>query len=189
MPLTREEAWAQLCAWTATDSLRRHALAVEASMRAAAPVFGGPEADVERWGIAGLLHDADYEAWPEEHPQRIVAWLRERGEEALAYAISAHYSRWGVPHLSALDKALLATDELTGFVCACSYIRPDGIRTLTPKSVQKRLRARTFAAGVDREEVQAGLDLLGVEAAVLIQLIIEALRPQAAPLGLLGTQG
>jgi predicted hydrolase (HD superfamily) len=141
---------------------------------------------VERWGIAGMLHDADYERWPEEHPARIVAWLRERGEEELAHAISAHYTRWGVPYESALDRALLACDELTGFVGACCMVRPDGIATLTPKSVKKKLKQKSFAAGVEREEVSAGLELLGVEADEHIQFIIDALRPHAAELGLAG---
>ena len=142
MTLTREEAWAQLCAWTRTDALRNHARAVELVMRAAALRYGAGEGDVEPWGIAGLLHDADYEAWPEEHPARIVAWLRERGEESIAHAVSAHYTRWDVPYETPLDKALLACDELTGFVGACALVRPEGIATLEPKSVVNKLKDR-----------------------------------------------
>jgi predicted hydrolase (HD superfamily) len=186
MGLDREEAWEKLCEWTEGEPLRYHARAVEVVMRAAALRYGAGEADVERWGIAGMLHDADYERWPEEHPARIVAWLRERGEEELAHAISAHYTRWGVPYESALDRALLACDELTGFVGACCMVRPDGIATLTPKSVKKKLKQKSFAAGVEREEVSAGLELLGVEADEHIQFIIDALRPHAAELGLAG---
>ena len=118
MGITREQAWEKLCEWTKTDSLRKHARAVELVMREAARRYGGDEGDVERWGIAGMLHDADYERWPEEHPSRIVAWLREQGEAEIAYAISAHYTVWNVPHKTQLDKALLACDELTGFVVA-----------------------------------------------------------------------
>ena len=108
--LTREEAWALLCEWTPGEALRRHARRVELVMRAAADRYGEGEADRERFGIAGLLHDADYETWPEEHPHRIVAWLRERGEEEIAHAVSAHYTGWGVEYETTLDKALLACD-------------------------------------------------------------------------------
>ena len=155
-------------------------------MRAAAERYGAGEADVERWGIAGMLHDADYERWPEEHPHRIVAWLRERGEEQIAHAVSAHYTQWGVPYESTLDKALLACDELTGFVGACCLVRPDGIASLQPKSVKKRLKDKAFAAKVERHEVRTGAELLGVELDEHIQFVIDALRPHAAELGLTG---
>jgi predicted hydrolase (HD superfamily) len=181
--MDREEAWALLCSWTDTDSLRKHARAVEIVMRAAAPRYGGASADVEQWGIAGMLHDADWEKWPEEHPRRIVALLRERGEEAIAHAISAHYTKWGVAYESQLDKALLACDELTGFVGACCLVRPDGIASLASKSVSKKLKDKTFAAKVEREEVAAGARLLGIELADHIEFVIEALRPHAAELG------
>lgn len=186
MTLTRDEAWAQLCEWTKGDALRYHARAVEAVMRAAAQRYGAGADDVERWGIAGMLHDADYEAWPEEHPKRIVEWLRERSEPELAHAISAHYTKWGVPYESTLDKALLACDELTGFVGACCMVRPEGITTLTPKSVKKKLKQKSFAAGVEREEVTAGMELLGVDPTEHIQFVIDALREHAAELGLAG---
>lgn len=184
--LNRESAWAQLCAWTETDSLRRHARAVEIAMRAAASRYGpGPEA-TERWGIAGMLHDADYEKWPAEHPARIVKWLEERGEADLAYAISAHYTKWGKEYRTALDQALLACDELTGFIMACCYLRPDGIASLEPKSVRKKLKDKAFAAGVDRFEVQEGARMLGVEMDDHAAFLIAALKPHAAELGLLG---
>jgi predicted hydrolase (HD superfamily) len=184
--LTRDEAWAHLCEWTKTDSLRKHARAVEIVMRAAAVRYGAGEPDVERFGIAGMLHDADYEAWPEDHPGRIVAWLRERGEADIAHAISAHYTKWNVPYESVLDKVLLACDELTGFIGACCHVRPGGILTLEAKSVTKRLKDKAFAAKVERSEITAGCNLLGVEPAAHITFIIEALRPHAAELGLLG---
>ena len=184
--LTRDEAWKQLCEWTQGDSLRGHARAVELVMRAAALRYGAGEDDVEPWGIAGMLHDADYESWPEEHPRRIVAWLRERGEESIAHAVSAHYTHWGVPHESALDKALLACDELTGFVGACCLVRPEGIATLTPKSVKKKLKDKHFAAKVERSEVAAGVELLGVDLGEHIQFVIDALKPHADELGLGG---
>lgn len=184
--LSREAAWAQLCAWTETDSLRRHARAVEIVMRAAAERYGPGAAAADRWGIAGMLHDADYEKWPEEHPARIVKWLEERGEADLAYAISAHYTRWGKEYRTALDQALLACDELTGFIMACCYLRPDGIVSLEPKSVRKKLKDKAFAAGVDRFEVQEGARMLGVELDEHVALLISALTPHAAELGLLG---
>ena len=185
--ITRDEAQAKLEEWTKTDSLLRHARAVEVTMRAAAERYGpGPEA-AESWGIAGMLHDADYEQWPEEHPQRIVAWLEERGEAELAYAISAHYTQWGKEYKSALDKALLACDELTGLIMACCYLRPDGIASLTPKSVKKKLKDKKFAAGVDRFEVTEGARLLGVEMGEHIQFLIDALKPHAEELGITGT--
>lgn len=186
MTLSREEAWTQLCAWTAGDALRKHARAVEIVMRAAALRYGSGQQDVEAWGMAGMLHDADYEAWPEEHPARIVAWLREKGEEAIAHAISAHYTKWGVPYESALDRALLACDELTGFVGACALVRPEGIATLEARSVAKKLKDKGFAAKVERGEVAAGAELLGVDLGEHIDFVIAALRPHAAELGLGG---
>ena len=188
MALVRTQAWEQLCEWTESEALRIHARSVEVVMRAAAERYGAGEEDVERWGLAGLLHDADYERWPEEHPGRVVAWLRELGEPELAHAISAHYTKWGVPYESALDKALLACDELTGFVGACCFVRPDGIGSLTPKSVKKKLKQKSFAAKVERDEVTAGMELLGVEPSEHIQFVIDALRPHAAELGLCGAE-
>lgn len=184
--MTRDEAWEHLTQWTETDSLRKHARAVEIAMRAAALRYGGGEADVEAWGIAGMLHDADYEKWPDEHPQRIVAWLRDRGEPAIAHAVSAHYTRWNVPYESPLDRALLACDELTGFIVACCLVRPEGISTLTPKSVKKKLKDKHFAASVDRGEVEAGARELGVELEEHIQFLVEALSPHADELGIGG---
>ena len=156
-------------------------------MRAAAGRYGRGEADVEAWGIAGMLHDADYEKWPDEHPARIVAWLRERGEEGIAHAVSAHYTKWDVPYENALDKALLACDELTGFIGACCFVRPDGIASLTAKSVKKKLKDRSFAAKVEREEISAGAELLGVDLGEHIEFVIGALRPRARELGLEGS--
>lgn len=184
-PLTRDEAWTLLTEWTPGESLRRHARAVELVMRAAAGRYG-EGADVEAWGQAGMLHDADYERWPDEHPHRIVAWLRARGEPALAHAVSAHYTRWGVPYQSQLDRALLACDEATGFVMACCLVRPDGIASLGVDSVKKRLKDKRFAATVDRAEVAAGAELLGVPLDDHLAFIIDALRPHAAELGLGG---
>ena len=155
--LTRNEAWLLLCDLTPSEKLRTHAHAVELVMRDLASGLGQ---DIERFGLAGLLHDADYDRWPEEHPRRIVAWLRERGDEDLAHAISAHYTRWNVPYESLLDKALLASDEITGFIMACALVRPTRTEGLEPKSVKKKLKDKAFAAGVDRFEVAEGLRML-----------------------------
>ena len=184
--LTREEAWQQLTTWTETDSLRRHARAVEVSMRAAALAYGPGEEAVEAWGIAGMLHDADYEKWPEDHPNKIVTWLRERSEEELAHSISAHYTQWGVAYETSMDRALVACDELTGFIMACCYLRPDGITSLKPKSVKKKLKDKKFAAGVERHEVNEGVRMLDVDITEHIQLLIDALLPHASELGIEG---
>jgi predicted hydrolase (HD superfamily) len=183
MSLTRDEAWAHLSEWTETDSLRTHARAVELVMRAAATEYGESE-DVEVWGVTGMLHDADYEKWPDTHPDLIVAWLRERDENPMAHAISAHFTQWGVAYETLLDRALVACDELTGFVMACAKIRPEGVMTLTAKSVKKRLKSKSFAAKVDREEVRKGAELLEVDLAQHIEFVIGALREHAEELGI-----
>jgi predicted hydrolase (HD superfamily) len=177
--LTRDEAWDQLTSWTEGDSLRRHARAVEIVMRSAALTYGKGLEDVESWGIAGMLHDADYEKWPEEHPERIVGWLRALGHDGIAHAISAHHTGWNVPYNTLLDRALLACDELTGFIVACCLVRPEGVSTLTPKSVKKKLKDKRFAASVERSEVHAGAELLDVDLGQHIGFIIDALRPHA----------
>jgi predicted hydrolase (HD superfamily) len=182
--LTREEAWQHLCEWTKTESLRKHARAVEIVMRRAAHQYGGGAAEEESWGIAGMLHDADYEQWPDEHPNRIVTWLREKDEEAIAYAVSAHYTKWNKPHKNPLDKALIACDELTGFIIASCLVRPEGVTTLTPKSVRKKLKDKAFAAKVDRAEITTGVDLLGVDLSEHISFIVDALKPHADELGI-----
>ncbi len=167
-------------------SLLRHARCVELVMRHLARAAG---ADEDAWGAAGLLHDADYEKWPEEHPHRIVARLRELGEDAIAHAIAGHYTKWDVPNDTPMSKALIASDELTGFVVACALIRPDGITTLEPKSVKKRFKSKAFAASVERDEVERALAILGVEFADHVQTILDALRPHAEELELAGGRG
>ena len=184
MSITREEAVEQLQAWTKTESLLKHARAVEIVMRAAAAKYGGSEADEETWAVTGLLHDADYEQWPDEHPRRIVDWLHERGEEEMAYAVSFHQTKWELPPKTDIDKALLACDELAGFVIACSLVRPEGVATLKPKSVKKKLKDKAFAAKVDRGIIRDGVELLGVELGEHIQFVIDALRPHADELGI-----
>ena len=183
MPITYEHAQDQLNAWTKTDSLLKHARAVEIVMRQAAKRYGGEEANPERWAITGLLHDADYEQWPEEHPQRVVDWLKDQGEEEMAYAVSFHQTKWGLPPKTMMDRALLACDELAGFVIACCLMRPEGISTLTPKSVKKKLKDKAFAAKVDREIIRQGVELLGVDMGEHIQFVVDALKPHADELG------
>ena len=183
MPLTRDQALQQLQAWTANPSLLAHARSVEAVMRAAASQCGG---DPEVWGIAGLLHDADYEQWPEEHPKRTVEWLRELGEEEIAYAVAFHQTKWNLPPKAMMDKCLLACDEMTGFIIACCLVRPDGIATLEPKSVKKKLKDKAFAAKVDREIINSSVELLGVDLDSHIQFVIDALKPYAEELGIAG---
>jgi predicted hydrolase (HD superfamily) len=186
MTLTREQAYEHLRSWTDSEALMTHARSVEIVMRAAAHRYGAGAADEESFGLAGLLHDADYDRWPQEHPKRIVAWLREQGQGDVAHAVSAHYTKWGVSYDTLLDKALIACDELTGFVGACCFVRPEGISTLAPKSVKKKLKQKSFAAGVDRDEVARGIELLDVELGEHIQFIIDALKPHADELGLAG---
>lgn len=171
--ITYQEARELLESMTRSESLLRHAYTVELVMRAYAAKLGENE---EQWGITGLLHDADYEAHPDQHPKVIVGLLRERGEEEMAHAISAHYTRWGVPYNSLLDKALLACDEITGFIVACALIRPGRLQGLEAKSVVKRLGQKSFAASVDREEVRLGAEKFGVDLKEHISFIIGVLQ-------------
>ncbi len=171
--MNRVEAREILESMTHGDSLLRHARSVELVMEAYGSHFGE---DSEEWAVTGMLHDADYEAYPEEHPNRIVAMLREKGEEKIAHAISAHYTKWNVPYETRLDKGLLACDELTGFIIACCQVRPDGINGLTPKSVKKKLKQKSFAAKVERDEIAAGIELLEVDLTDHIQFIINVLE-------------
>jgi predicted hydrolase (HD superfamily) len=181
--MTRDEAEKILTEWTETPGLLNHARSVELVMRALARRYGEDE---ELFGVAGLLHDADYERFPDEHPRRIVARLEELGEHRLAHAISAHYTKWGVPHETLLDKCLIACDELTGFVSACSLVHPEGISGLKPKSVKKKLKQKSFAAKVERDEIHQGVAILGIELDELIELIIETLRENRHELSLPG---
>jgi predicted hydrolase (HD superfamily) len=185
--ITYDQARQRLIEWTQTDSLLKHARAVEIVMRQAASKYGAEDSDQRTWAITGLLHDADYEKWPDEHPKRIVDWLRELGEEEMAYAVSVHQTQWGLPPKTALDRALLACDELAGFVIACCLVRPDGVVSLTPKSVKKKLKDKAFAAKVDRQIIHQGVEWLGVDLSEHIQFVIDALKPHAEELGIEGT--
>jgi len=178
--MTREEARTILSSMTDSASLLRHMRTVELVMEAYAHKLGQ---NPETWAIAGLLHDADYEKYPDQHPQVIVSKLNERGEKEVAHAISAHYTKWNVSYETALDKALLACDEITGFIVACAQVRPEGIGTLEAKSVIKKLKDKGFAAKVERDEVYKGAELFGVELGDHITFIIDVLRSNRTELG------
>jgi predicted hydrolase (HD superfamily) len=179
--ITRSHAREILTDLTKNQSLLRHMRTLELVMEAYAEKYGE---DKDTWAIAGLLHDADYEAHPEKHPQVIVEKLKMLGEESIAHAISAHYTKWNVPYETRLDKALLACDELTGFIVACCQVRPDGITTLEVKSVIKKLKDKGFAAKVERDEVYKGVELLGVDLPEHIAFIIEVLKKNREELGI-----
>jgi putative nucleotidyltransferase with HDIG domain len=173
---SRSQAWDLLCSWTESDSLRRHMLAVEAAMRAYAPRFGG---DVELWGQTGLLHDLDYERYPDlgtGHPRYAVKELEARGyPPELVRAVASHADFMGVPRESEMEKALFAVDELSGFILACAYVRPEGLNGMTPKSVKKKLKTPAFAAAVSREDLRVGAAALGVDFDEHVATVIAAL--------------
>jgi len=171
--MTRQKARELLHAMTKTDSLRRHARTVELVMEALAEQVGG---DKEAFAITGLLHDADYEQYPEQHPNIIVDKLNQLGEKEIAHAIAGHYTKWGVERISMMDKCIVAADELTGFIVAVALIRPTKIVGMKVKSVMKKFKTRTFAAKVDREEVLKGAELIDWELRELIEFIIPVLQ-------------
>jgi putative nucleotidyltransferase with HDIG domain len=177
---SRPEAWNLLCEWTESGSLRRHMLAVEAAMRAYAPRFGG---DPELWGLTGLLHDLDYERYPDlttGHPRMAIAELSARGyPEELTRAIASHADFMGVPRETPMEKALYAVDELSGFVLACAYVRPEGLAGMTAKSVRKKLKQPSFAAAVGRAELSEGAEALGVEFGEHVEIVIAALAARS----------
>jgi putative nucleotidyltransferase with HDIG domain len=175
-PLSRDEAWNLLCEWTEGDSLRRHMLAVEAAMRAYARRFGEDE---ELWGLTGLLHDLDYERYPDletGHPRRALEELERRGyPPELVRGVASHADFLGVPRESRMEQVLFAVDELCGFVLAVAYVRPEGLAGMTPKSVRKKLRQPSFAAAVSRDEVRRGAEELGVDFDEHVAFVIQAL--------------
>jgi putative nucleotidyltransferase with HDIG domain len=182
--VTRDRAWDTLTEYTQSEALRRHALAVEASVGAYAAKFGEDEAF---WRAAALLHDFDYEIHPtlDKHPQDGAPILREQGyPEELIEAVLSHAEHLSMPRDTQLKKTLFACDELSGFVHACGLVRPDGIETLEPKSVKKKLKQPSFASGVNRDDVYKGAEGLGVELDDHIRFVIEAMRPIAPELGL-----
>ena len=184
LEVTRERAWETLTRYTKSEALLRHALAVEASVRAYARKFGEDE---ELWGVTALLHDFDYEIHPtlDKHPQDGAPILRDEGyPEVVIEGVLSHAEHLAMPRDTLLKKTLFACDELSGFIHACGLVRPDGIETLEPKSVKKKLKQPSFAAGVQRDEVYRGAEELGVELDEHIRFVTEAMRPIAGQLGL-----
>ncbi len=184
MEVTREQAWETLTRYTQSEALRRHALAVEASVGAYAQRFGESE---ELWRATALLHDFDYEIHPtlDEHPQNGAPILREEGwPEEVIEAVLSHAEHLAMPRDTPLKRVLFACDELSGFVHACGLVRPTGVDGLEPKSVRKKLKQPSFAAGVHRDEVYAGAELLGLDLDEHIRNVVAALQPIAAELGL-----
>src|SRR3989441_6189529 len=182
--MDRSAAWELLCEYTKNENLRRHALAVEACLRAYAKKFGE---DDEVWGVLGILHDFDYEIYPNppDHPLKGSEILKSKGfPEDLRRAILGHAEYTGVPRDTRLAKALFASDELAGFITACSLVRPDKIMTLEAKSVRKRMKDKAFARSVSREDITKGADELGVPLDEHITFCIEAMRGISDKLGL-----
>lgn len=186
--ISRDDAWALLTEWVESESLRKHCLAVEASMRAVARERGGDE---ELWGVTGLLHDVDYERFPDletGHPRKALELLEAKdADPVMLNAIAAHAPYLGVEPESEMARALLAVDELSGFVVAVAYVRPQGIHGMTPKSVKKKLKTPAFAAAVSREDLAKGPEYLGMELDALIALVIGALEAEADALELNGS--
>ena len=192
--LVREDAWTLLCEYTQNESLRKHALAVEACVRAYARKFGAEE---ELWGLTALLHDFDYERWPndahsptEEHPADGSAILRERGyPEEMIRAIVSHADYSGVPRETPLEHTLFACDELAGFLTACALVKPGkSIFEVEPDSVKRKLKDKAFARGVNRDDVRKGAEELAVPIEEHIAFCIAAMRDVADALGLRGNQ-
>jgi putative nucleotidyltransferase with HDIG domain len=181
---TRGQAWETLTKYTQSEALRRHALAVEAAVAAYAGKFGEDE---ELWRVTALLHDFDYEIHPtlDKHPQNGAPILRDEGyPEEVVEGVLSHAEHLGLPRDTLLKKTLFACDELSGFIHACGLVRPDGIETLEPRSVRKKLKQPSFASGVNRGDVYKGAELLGVDLDEHIAFVTEALRPIARELGL-----
>ena len=190
-PLSRPEAWSLFCEWTESPSLRKHVLAVEAAMRAYAPRFGGDE---EEWGLVGMLHDLDYERHPDMdaedgHPRTGMAELERQGfTPEFVRAVAFHADFLEVSRDSLMEKSLFAVDELSGFVMACAFVRPEGIHGMTPKSVKKKMKTPAFAAAVNRDELRAGAEDLGVDFDEHVSVVIAALAENADELELNGRE-
>jgi putative nucleotidyltransferase with HDIG domain len=182
--MDREAAWELLCEYTKNENLRKHALAVEACVRAYARKLGEDEV---KWSIVGLIHDFDYEMYPNapDHPLKGSEILKQRGfPEDIRTAILGHADYTGVPRDTRMAKVLFACDELAGFITACAYVRPDRIATLEAKSVRKRMKDKAFARAVSREDITKGAEELGVPLDEHIAFCIEAIRGIADQLGL-----
>ena len=188
---TRDEAWGLVCEWVESDSLRKHLLGVEAAMVAYARKFGADPPEQEKWAITGLVHDLDYERWPDitdtenGHPRTALRLFEERGwPQDVIDAVAGHATFLGVPRETPLAKTLFAVDELSGFIAACALVRPTGIEDMAPKSVKKKLKQPSFAAGVNREEVRQGAEELGVDFDEHVRFVIDAMSERAGELGL-----
>ena len=185
---SRDEAWELLCEYTKGDSLRKHALAVETAMRACAKRYGDADADVDEWGLVGLLHDFDYEKFPsaDQHPFTGANILCGRGySERFIRAIMGHATYTGVPRDTDMAKALFATDELCGFLVACALVRPSrSLDDMEVSSVKKKLKDKHFARSVNREDIHQGVEELGVELDEHIRFVIDALKPMQKEIGL-----
>jgi len=184
----RNDAWELLCEYTKGDSLRKHALAVEAAMRAAAKRYGEPDADVDEWGLVGLLHDFDYEMFPtaDQHPYTGANILCGRGySDRMIRAIMGHATYTGVPRDTTMARALFATYELCGFLVACALVRPNkSLDDLEVSSVKKKLKDKAFARSVNRDDIRQGVEELGVELDEHVRFVIDALRPLQKEIGL-----
>ena len=182
---TRDEAWDLFCEWTESDSLRKHVLGVEAAMRAYARKFGEDEA---RWAVTGIVHDLDYERYPDletGHPRIALEELEAKGyPQDVIDAVAGHAEFLEVPRETPMARTLYAVDELSGFIAACALVRPTGIAGLKPKSVRKKLKQPSFAAKVDREQIRRGIEELGVDESEHIQFVIDAMAERADELGL-----
>jgi putative nucleotidyltransferase with HDIG domain len=185
---TRDEAWDLVCEWVSSDSLRKHLLGVEAGMVAYSDKLGG---DRELWAVTGLVHDLDYERHPDlndeenGHPRTALRLFRELDwPEEVIDAVAGHATFLGVPRETDMAKALFAVDELSGFIAACALVRPTGIEGMKPKSVKKKLKQPSFAAGVNRDEVYQGAEELGVDFDEHVAFVIEAMAARADELGL-----
>ena len=185
--MERQAAWELLCEFTKTEPLRKHALAVEAAMRAYARRYGGDE---ERWGIIGLLHDFDYEVHPnpDEHPVKGAEILRQRGvPEDIVYAVLCHADYLELERKRPMDRAIYAVDELTGLVIAVALVRPNkSIEEVDVAAVRKKMKDKGFARAVNREDIVKGAEQLGVDLDEHIAFVIEALKPVAKELGIAG---
>jgi putative nucleotidyltransferase with HDIG domain len=183
--LSREDAWQLVCEWIESDSLRKHLLGVEAAMRAYARKWSEDE---EAYAVTGLVHDLDYERYPDletGHPRYAIKELEGRGyPQEVIDAVAGHADFMGVPRETRMAKTLYAVDELSGFIAACALVRPTGIEGMKPKSVKKKLKQPSFAAAVNRDEVRRGIEELGVDQDEHIALIIDALAEHSEELGL-----
>jgi len=183
--VSRDAAWELFCEWTESESLRKHVLGVEAAMVGYARQFGEDE---QLWAATGLLHDLDYEKYPDletGHPRYALKELEARGyPQELIDAVAGHATYLGVPRETRLAKTLFAVDELSGFVSAVALVRPQGIHGMTPKSVKKKLKTPAFAAAVNREEVRQGAEELGVDFDEHLRNVIAAMEERAGELGL-----